>query len=64
MCLFHLYNALRCDPQRRLGLYVDCNSTSIIRYLEPQTGDVFTTQFADCHFDEKEFRVLGEKIKR
>ena len=25
---------------------------SIIRYLEPLTGDIFTTHFADCNFNE------------
>lgn len=38
-------------------------SPSIIRYLEPQTGDMFTTRFADCHFNEDEFPALGGGIK-
>ena len=46
-------------PQRRLGIYVDFNSPSIIRYLEPLTGDVFTARFADCHFNEHVFPLLG-----
>uniref|UniRef100_A0A0D3A0J5 Uncharacterized protein n=1 Tax=Brassica oleracea var. oleracea TaxID=109376 RepID=A0A0D3A0J5_BRAOL len=50
-------------PQRRLGIYVGCDSPSIIRYLEPQTGDVFTARFADCHFDENVFPVLGRENK-
>ncbi|KAM1330898.1 hypothetical protein ACFX2H_043129 [Malus domestica] len=50
-------------PQRRLGIYVGFDSPSIIRYLEPLTGDVFTARFADCHFDETVFPSLGrEKI--
>ncbi|KAG7583422.1 hypothetical protein ISN44_As08g029370 [Arabidopsis suecica] len=51
-------------PQRRLGIYIGCDSPSIIRYLEPQTGDVFTARFADCHFDEKVFPVLGGENKQ
>ncbi|BBN68200.1 hypothetical protein Prudu_329S000500 [Prunus dulcis] len=48
-------------PQRRLGIYVGFDSPSIIRYLEPLTGDIFTARFADCHFDETIFPPLGEK---
>ena len=54
----------KMGPQRRLGIYVGCDSPSIIRYLEPQTGDVFTARFADCHFDEKVFPVLGGENKQ
>ncbi|KZV21423.1 serine/threonine-protein kinase fray2 [Dorcoceras hygrometricum] len=39
------------------------SSPSIIRYLEPQTGDVFTARFADCHFDENTFPMLGGEKK-
>ncbi|KAM2035985.1 hypothetical protein ACFX16_038999 [Malus domestica] len=46
-------------PQRRLGIYVGFDSPSIIRYLEPLTGDMFTARFADCHFDETVFPSLG-----
>ncbi|XP_052291686.1 uncharacterized protein LOC127900572 [Citrus sinensis] len=50
--------------QRRLGIYVGFYSPSIIRYLEPLTGDLFTARFADCHFDEQIFPSLGgEKTK-
>ena len=49
----------KLEPQRRLGIYVGFNSPSIIRYLEPVTGDVFTARFADCHFDENVFQPLG-----
>ena len=48
-------------PQRRLGIYIGFDSPSIIRFLEPLTGDVFTARFADCHFDETNFPSLGEK---
>ena len=46
-------------PQRRLGIYVGFESPSIIKYLEPLTGDIFTARFADCHFDETKFPTLG-----
>ena len=49
----------KIGPQRRLGIYVDFNSPSIIRYLEALTGDVFTARFADCHFNENVFSLLG-----
>src|SRR4051812_9456785 len=53
----------KMGPQRRLGIYVGFDSPSIIRYLEPLTGDLFTARFADCHFDETTFPPLGEKNK-
>ena len=49
-------------PQRRLGIYVDFESLSIIRYLEPLIGNVFTARFTSCHFNESVFPpVRGEK---
>ena len=51
-------------PQRKLGIYVDFNSPSIIKYLEPSTGDVFTARFADCQFDETIFPILGEEKEK
>jgi len=51
----------KMGPQRRLGIYIGYESPSIIRYLEPKTGDVFTARFADCHFNEAIFPALGEK---
>ena len=54
----------KMGPQRRLRIYIGFNSSSIIRYLEPLTGDVFTARFADCHFNESIFPNLGgEKQK-
>ncbi|GLR00170.1 hypothetical protein GCM10007863_45910 [Dyella mobilis] len=50
-------------PQRRLGIYVGFDSPSIIRFIEPLTGDTFTARFADCHFDETVFPPLGGGIK-
>ncbi|KAF7137709.1 hypothetical protein RHSIM_Rhsim07G0041900 [Rhododendron simsii] len=49
----------KMGPQRRLGIYVGFDSPSIIRYLEPLTGDVFKARFEDCHFDESVFPPLG-----
>ncbi|GJR80356.1 hypothetical protein Tco_0151141 [Tanacetum coccineum] len=46
-------------PQRRLGIYVGYETSFIIRYIEPLTGDIFTTRFANCHFDEAIFLELG-----
>ena len=37
----------KMGPQRRLGIYVGYDSPSIIRYLEPSTGDIFTARFAN-----------------
>lgn len=49
----------KMGAQRRIGIYVGFDSTSIIRYLEPLTGDLFTARYADCHFDESLFPPLG-----
>jgi hypothetical protein len=50
-------------PQRRLRIYIDFYSPSIIKYLEPLTGDIFTARFTYCQFDETIFSILGEKRK-
>ena len=51
-------------PQRRMGIYVGFDSPTILKYLEPTTGDLFKARFADCHFDETIFPLLGgEKLK-
>ena len=49
----------KLGPQRRLGIYVGFQSSSIITYVEPLTGEVFTARFADCHFNENVFPPLG-----
>jgi len=49
----------KMGPQRRLGIYVGYESPSIIKYLEPLMGDLFTARFADCHFDESHLPALG-----
>ena len=51
-------------PQKRLGIYVGYKSPSIIRYLEPVTGDIFMARFFDCHFNEDEFPALGGGISK
>ncbi|XP_058733957.1 uncharacterized protein LOC131605639 [Vicia villosa] len=47
-----------------MGIYVGYESLSIIKYLEPTTGDLFTARFADCHFDESNFPALGGENKK
>ncbi|GKF17379.1 hypothetical protein Tco_0062297 [Tanacetum coccineum] len=50
-------------PQRRLRIYVGYETSSIIRYIEPLTGDLFTARFTNCHFDEAIFSELGGEKK-
>ena len=57
----HLHNALKMGPQRRLEIYVGFDSPFIIRYLKPLTGNVFTTRFTDCHFNESVSPPLGRE---
>jgi hypothetical protein len=54
----------KMGPQRRLGIYIGFHSPSIIKYLEPLTGDIFTARF---QFDETIFPILGgekEKLEK
>ena len=46
-------------PHRKLGIYVGYDTQSIIKYLEPKTGDLFTARYADSVFDEDHFPALG-----
>ena len=46
-------------PHRKLGIYVGYETLSIIKYLEPMTGDLHTARYADCVFDEDHFPALG-----
>ena len=48
---------------KKVGIYVGYESPSIIKYLEPMTGDLFKARFADCHFDESVSPTLGEEHK-
>jgi hypothetical protein len=54
----------KMGPQRRLGIYIGFHSPSIIKYLEPLTGDIFTVCFADCQFDETIFPILGGEKRK
>ena len=38
------------------------SSPSIIKYLEPLTGDLFTDRFADCIFNEVHFPILEGEL--
>ena len=46
-------------PHRKMGIYVGYESLSIIKYLEPRTGDLFKARYADSIFDEEHFPTLG-----
>ncbi|KAJ9544551.1 LOW QUALITY PROTEIN: hypothetical protein OSB04_024258 [Centaurea solstitialis] len=61
--LLHHHNAQKWVLKGGWEYMLD--TSSIIRYLEPLTGDVFTARFADCHFNETMFPALGgeKKIK-
>lgn len=48
-------------PQHRLEVYVGFDWTSIITYLEPFDGDMFTACFANCDFNENIFPPLGKR---
>jgi hypothetical protein len=50
-------------PHRKLGIYMGYHSLLIIKYLEPLTADLFTTQYADCIFNEDHFPVLWGDYK-
>jgi hypothetical protein len=44
---------------RKMGIYMGYHSPSIIKYLEPMTGDLFTVRYTDCIFNEDHFPTLG-----
>jgi hypothetical protein len=46
-------------PKRQLGIYVGCQSNTIIRYLNIETGDLFIAHMTMCEFDETMFPKLG-----
>jgi len=46
-------------PHRKLEIYVGYKSPSIIKYLEPTTGDLFMARYADCIFNKDHFPALG-----
>lgn len=45
-------------PHRQEGLYVGLDLPSIIRYLDPTTGDLFQARFTNCKFLEHVFPTL------
>jgi hypothetical protein len=47
-------------PHRKLGIYIGYHSQPIINYLESLTGDLFTTWYTNCIFNEDHFPVLWE----
>jgi hypothetical protein len=48
---------------RKVGIYVGFQSPSIIKYLEPLIGDLFTAHFTDSIFVEEHFSALGGDFK-
>jgi hypothetical protein len=46
-------------PHSTMGIYVGFQSSSILKYLEPLTGDLFTARFVDCIFNDDHFLALG-----
>lgn len=54
------HSALRWDL--REGKEYECSS--IIKYLDPSTRDLFTVHFAHCHFNESFFSILGGETKQ
>lgn len=50
----------KLGPQRQKGIYIGYDSTSIIRYLERATADVFKARFLDCDFYEDDFPQLSQ----
>lgn len=51
----------KISPQQKFRIYVGFDSPSITRYLEFLIGDLFTTHFTYCHFDEMTFLTLGRE---
>jgi hypothetical protein len=46
-------------PHKKLWIYMGYHSPSIIKYLKSLTGDLFTTRYTDCIFNENHFSALG-----
>jgi hypothetical protein len=49
-------------PHRKLGIYVDFESLSIIKYLKPLIGDLHTVCYIDSIFNDEPFPALGGGI--
>jgi len=45
-------------PQRKEGIYVGCESPSIIKNLDPPTGNLLRERFVYCFFNEENFPCL------
>jgi hypothetical protein len=50
-------------PHKKMGIYMGYLSPSIIKYLEPLTGNLLTARYADCIFSEEHFPALGGEFK-
>jgi hypothetical protein len=50
-------------PHIKMSIYVGYHSSSIIKYLEPMTEDLFMVWYADCMFNEDHFPALGGEIQ-
>jgi len=50
---------INAPPIENWGHMWGYKSPSIIKYIEPITGDLFTAHHADCIFDEDNFPALG-----
>jgi hypothetical protein len=50
-------------PHRKMRIHVGYLSLSIIKHLEPLTGDLLTVRYADCIFSEEHFLSLGGEFK-
>jgi hypothetical protein len=42
-----------------IGVYVGYESLSIVKYIDPSTGEQFRARFMDCVFDETVFLSLA-----
>ena len=49
-------------PRRKLGIYVGFQSPSILRYVDPDSGDLFIAHMSTCEFDETKFPKLGADL--
>jgi hypothetical protein len=48
---------------RKMGIYVRYHFSSIIKYLEAVTGDLFKAWYADCIFNKDHFPALWENFR-
>jgi hypothetical protein len=50
-------------PHKKMSIYVGYHSPPIIKYLKPMTGDLFTTGYANCIFNEDHLPTLGGEFQ-